>query len=110
MAVSKLPINNDFNDFKQSHTLDGGQYSLRFRYNKRNDTWYMTFLSDINQVLVGPKPCLSNVMQQTGRINPDAIPIGDIIFLDVSGNEVDCTQENFGDSINLFYQSVDGTF
>ena len=106
MAILKVPLNNDFNEFRQTQTLDGVQYSFRFRYNSRNDTWYLTIFSDSNIQLVGPKPCLSNIIHMAGRMNQKAFLLGDIIFLDVSGNEVDCTQENFGSSVTLFYQNV----
>ncbi len=107
MALFQIPLNNDFNDFSQVHGLDNKKYTFKFRYNKRNDTWYLQLLNDLNEVLIGAKPCLSNVIQYTGRLNRNALPIGDIIFVDVSVTGLDCTQENFGDAIKLYYQNVD---
>ena len=107
MTISQLTINNEFAAYQQSHGLDGQKFSFNFKYNGRNDTWYVEVLGDANQVLLGPKPCLTNVIQQTGRIKPYALPIGDIIFLDVADSGLDCTFDNFGSAIGLFYQNVD---
>jgi hypothetical protein len=107
MPVYQLPIFNDFNNFQQSQGLDGRRYTFKFRYNARNDTWYVELLNDSNEILLGPKPCLTNVIQQTGRIKPFALPMGDIIFLDVSGSGLDCTLDNFGDAVGLFYSNVE---
>ena len=107
MGLFRLPINNEFNNFIQSHGLDGRKFSFKFRYNSRNDTWYVELQGDANNVLLGPKPCLTNVISQTSRLKPYALPIGDILFLDVSNSGLDCTQENFGDAIGLFYANIE---
>jgi hypothetical protein len=106
MAVYKIVIKNRFEHYDISQGMDFEKYTFRFKYNKRNDTWYITVF-DINlNILSESIPCLTNVVQMTGRINADTFPIGDLIMFDVSGNGLDCTRDNFGTITQLFYSNI----
>lgn len=105
MAVSILPISNDDESYEQSYGIDSSTLTFQFRYNSRNDTWYMDILDEQNVVRFSGMPCLTNVITMTRRIDYSVFLTGEIIFLDLGVEGTDCTRENFGESITLAYQN-----
>jgi len=105
MAIFRLPITNDVESYEQSFGIDSKSFSFEFRYNSRNDTWYMNIFDEQNVIRFSGMPCLTNVINMTWRIDYLVLTTGDIMFLDLSSFEIDCTRSNFGSKVVMFYQN-----
>ena len=108
MSLFQIPLTNQVLLYSQIQGLDGTKYNIAFRYNSRNDTWYMTIADTNNNILIRSMPCLTNVIEMTNRLGsePSVFPIGELIFLDITTDaiaDLDCTEENFGQAVQLFY-------
>jgi hypothetical protein len=88
-------------------TLDQISYNLHFRYNKRNQTWYMDLFNELNEPVLYGLACLTNVINLIGRfVIIDFMQTGDIIVLDINGQGRDPTYDNFGSETGPYYGST----
>lgn len=108
MAIFQVPVNNATKLYQFVTSLDRTKLSLRIRYNSRNDCWYMTLIDQDNVTILESIPLLSRVIEmiQPYGILPD-IMYGDFIVQDTQDGTKDCTLDNFGDIVQLFYVNAD---
>lgn len=108
MALFRVPITNDTELYQFVTSLDRTKLSLQIRYNSRNDCWYMTLIDQDNVTILESIPLLSRVIEmvQPYGILP-VIMYGDFIVQDTQDSEKDCTLENFGGIVQLFYVNAD---
>lgn len=106
LSTIEIPIAED--TFYQVQVfLDEEKYNLRFRWNRRNETWYMDVFDIENNPILYSQPCLAGGGGMTYRFFiTDLMPYGDILTLDINGLGKDPTFEDFGDKTGPFYVSV----
>lgn len=100
-------IENGPSKYEFSSNLNGLRFYLEFKYNTRNDTWYMTIRDANRQTLLQGISCLTSVEEMTGRFALDEIPTdGEIQVSDSNDTGRDPTKETFGGDISAFYLSL----
>ena len=100
----QIPIDNNSGFYNQIQSFDGIKYNFSFRYNIRNDTWYLTITDADNNILLAAKPCLTNLVEMSGRFDGGIFPLGELFFLSLPG--FDCSAENFGEGVTMYYQNI----
>lgn len=104
MAVYNVPQINTSELYDRVVSLDLTKLIIRTRYNERNDCWYMTLSDENNNRLIDSLPILSNVINMTGMFKTMPLTMsGDFIAFDTQTARLDCTKENFGNIVKLFY-------
>jgi len=108
MKLFELPIENQGLEYYKFNTnLDGQNYGFRFRYNRRNDTWYVTIYDSNEQVVISDAAVLSYMHSMTARLGVSGfMPFGDLYCSDVNSGKEDPSYNNFGKVVKLFYMSL----
>ena len=104
MSLKKIPIFSDPKNYQINVAINGVNLNIRFRYNDRNDTWYMSIYDRNNTLLLSGIPTLSNVISMTDVyqvLSNDLI--GDFLFFDKTGKAQDVTSEDLGNQIELYF-------
>jgi len=101
MAVY-IPLRSDLTYFSLLVPLDGVNYTLQFRWNLRENAWYMDVLNEAGDtVLIGGIAIVVSyplASQFTGRSPP-----GIFAATDTTGENVDPGINDLGDRVKLFY-------
>jgi hypothetical protein len=94
--------------------LDGATFDLLFRWNGRDETWYLSIFSpqsaqntDGSRVpIVGGIPVLVGwpLLSLCQRLDA---PAGDFVAIDTSGQDEDPGQRDLGDRVVLLYYTAD---
>lgn len=101
-----IPFFNDVSNFREEVILDGFSYLFDFVWNEISEQWSMSIL------LPGEVPMVSGIFLVLGynlleihqHLN---IPQGDLFCIDTTGDEVEITRLNMGDTVKLVYTPVD---
>ncbi len=105
MAIIRLPVRVRDKAYEFRVELEGNFYDLSFRFNARDDHWYMDVSFDDVVQLVGVKVVHSArlleryIYKKVGN----KIPPGVMAVLDVTGADRDPDQTTFGDDVVLLY-------
>lgn len=70
--------------YQQQTNLDGDDYLLRFRFNSREQTWYLELLQTDGTLLAANLKLVCNSLLLANLVNTDP-PLGDFIVLDATG-------------------------
>lgn len=104
MATLVLPIRSDFKAYDFQIDLEGVIYTLDFGFNTRSGRWYMSIYDQAKEnLLIGDIPILINIPLHDQYID-ETLPPGRFIALDESGQNLEATDESFGNEIKLFYE------
>ena len=106
MATLRLPVKNGLPAYRFSVELDGVLYSFRFRWNVRDNHWFMDIIeADGSAVIDGVKVVNSDDLlsqfdhkQVTGNLPP-----GTFRVVDVNGANDDPDTTTFGEDVVLLY-------
>ena len=86
MTILKLPVRSDQPAYNMVVELDEGFYTLGFRYNARNDHWFMDIEFDGSRVLDAVKLVESEDLlahfaykQADGRLPPSTFQVTDTL-------------------------------
>lgn len=103
--ILQIPVDNLDYDQQFSVELDGVVYRMRICWNDRFGRYVLDLSDEFGTLLVGGIPLLAGESLLTPYTD-QAVPPGDLYLFDASGNDNEATQENFGESVFLMYQSV----
>ena len=108
MSTFKMfSVNQSDTDYEFIQNCDGQIYYFQIKYNKRNDTYYLTVLDSDRSVKLSGVAMLTNVVEMLHRFAlDDFMNFGEINICDVASNKFDPSFENFGDIVNNFYSSI----
>jgi hypothetical protein len=103
MAILEIPVRDDLPSYNFQITLEGIVFTLHFRFNVRDDRWYM----DVNDV--DDEPIVTGVKLLYGlplldRYKNERLPLGRFIILDETGEERNPTRDGLGVDFKLLYR------
>tara|TARA_B100001564_G_C20348034_1_gene537611 strand:+ start:294 stop:629 length:336 start_codon:yes stop_codon:yes gene_type:complete len=111
MPTYDLPVENNKTGNPTSYkiTLDDEDYNIRYTYNRRIDTWFLSISNADDSIVLEELPILLGVnpMIQTFAYT-ELLPFGDIQLFDDPGDHVEASLENFGTDKTMIYESVVG--
>lgn len=111
-----LPLRPDLDHYTEQLTLDGFKFDFLFQWNERDSTWYMSIFdpavpadTDGSRVAI-----LAGIAIHVGRglLNQFRMrerPLGEIIVLDSSNQDLDPGQRDLGERVQLVYLTQDET-
>ncbi len=109
-----IPIRPDLDHFEETVTLDGVSFDLLFRWNNRDDCWYLSiFDPTVEENADGSRtPTLGSIPILTGwallaQYRMRERPLGDIIVFDTSGQGLDPGRRDLGSRVLLVYYTAD---
>ena len=106
MATVVIPTSTTSQFYKQQTTLDGQNYTLKFKWNAREEAWYLDILTDAEVAITYGIKIVTDF--PLGRRNPDPLmPPGLLIAIDTSGTETPPAIDDFGTRVQLIYIEED---
>jgi len=105
MAVLEIPVRADFNSYSFLIDLDGSTYQLTFSLNGRANRWSMNIADAEGNPLVEGIRLLNDIILNAQFVN-DALPPGDFLIIDVTGEDKVPNKDNLGDDLRLVYSEA----
>jgi hypothetical protein len=106
MAVRLIPTES-YPDTTQQCDLDGVTYSLRLKWNQRDESWHLD-LSTLDGVPIAMGVKLVTRFPLLRRNLHPARPPGELYLLDAKGLDGAATLEEFGSRFGLYYVEASG--
>lgn len=107
MSVIVIPTRTDLTHYEFSQVLDGVSYVLEFRWNIREESWYLDIrLDDGTRVASGVKIVTDWALLR--GVRSASRPLGEFVAFDTSGNRQDPKIDNLGSVVKLFYFDASG--
>ncbi len=105
MATLQLPIRIEPASYIMTVELEGLFYDFSFRFNKRDNHWFMTIDNKSIRILSGIKVVhTEDMLLQFGYFQIDGrLPPGVFLIRDLKGSDRDPGRSNFGDEIIMLY-------
>lgn len=102
MAVLQIPVRNDIDLYNFTIDLESKTFGFQFRYNGRSSRWIFDLSDSLgNSIFTGVPVAVGNLPFY--KLQNESKPLGDIFFLDTSGNDLDPTQDDFGTRVIMIY-------
>lgn len=102
MSVFALPVRNDAPHFDFFTNLDGERYGFEFKWNEREERWYMSVLdSSGTDLLSGRKVVVG--LSLIGRFSSSALPPGRIMAVDTQGTDTAPGLNDLGQRVQVLY-------
>jgi len=100
-----LPLRTDLEHYDFSVELDGASYFIEVRYNSRNDSHYLS-ISDVEGVplLIGRRVVIDFPL--TRRFKNRALPAGEFMAVDTSGQGRDPGAGELGGRVQILYATA----
>ena len=109
MATQRIPVLNGLAPYHVQVDLDGTVYGLGFRWNARDNHWYLDFDQTTTPILEGVKVVNGlDLLSQFGHMVVDGrLPPGRFeVFDTVPSTYRDPDTTTFGDTVLLLYHEV----
>ena len=102
--MQTLPLVPSLPNYRFGTALDGVQYIFDFRWNSRDEAWYMAISSEDGTLIrTGIKVVLGIALG--GRVADSDFPTGAFFALDLSNAGVEATLDDLGERVAVVYQS-----
>ena len=106
MSVFLLPTRSDLPHFDFFTELDGTKYGLEFKWNEREESWYMSILDSEGTAILSGRKVVVN-WPLFSRFAVAGLPPGNIIALDTAGTETNPGLTDLGDRVQIYYFDSD---
>lgn len=106
MAMIELPVRFDIPAYSFRTDLDGTIYTLHFNYNRRMNRWMMGIGDAAGNDIVRGIVMLIN-WPLTLQYTNDAMPKGQFILVDESGEDKNPGRVDLGGDVKLLYQEAE---
>lgn len=90
--------------YTQKVTLDGQTFTLEFKWNIREEFWYMNLLNDDNVAIVSGIKIVTN-WPLLRRVTNEERPLGDFFAYDITDVGTEAGFEELGERVLLLYFS-----
>lgn len=105
MSLWNIPVRSTTDAFTEQVELDGLIYNMAFRWNARDQHWFLSMSIDDEPVLMGIKLTISDdLLSYARRILH--VPPGRLSVVDLDGLFRDPDATLFGDRVVLRYQDA----
>jgi len=102
MSVEILPITADVSNFSEEITLENVPFRFDFVFNNRSNQWSMSVLNiNLTPIVEGIKLVLNYGMFEQFRSYD--LPPGELYAIDSTGDEIEITRTNLGNTVLLIY-------
>ena len=105
MAILQLPISNTDANYRFKTRIEGVDYTFRFRYGRREDSWFMDIRSSEDVlILAGIRVVVGIDLTQSFKHLP--IPQGPILVENLENIFQEPDRDNFGTEVLMLYVEV----
>jgi hypothetical protein len=105
MALIEIPVRSDLKAYEFQIELDGGVYTLGFRYNERMDRWLMDIADGAGVEVLNGVVLLTNIPLTDDYVK-EGLPPGRFICEDRTGQSKDAGIDDLGNDVRLLYQEA----
>lgn len=102
MATFALPLSQDLPWYSFEVTLSQVSYTFEMRYNTRRNRWSLSILDSTEAAILVGLPLLIN-RDIVGQYLSFLVPLGTLLVLDDSGNNLQPTIQSFLTDHTLYY-------
>ena len=100
--IVQIPTSQHLAYYTQKTSLDGQTYTLEFRWNAREESWYLNILTDTEEtVAMGIKLVVDWSLIR--RVTDVKAPPGVLMAVDTTGSGVDPAFDELGTRVVLLY-------
>lgn len=108
----RIPTRSDLDFYEMQLTLDGSPFDLVFRWNARDEVWYLSIYDPaVAETVDGSRtPIIGSIPVFVGGpllslCRRRDRPLGELIAIDTQGNDEDPGRRDLGDRVVLLYYS-----
>lgn len=106
MATKIIPLDSTFDNFSITVELDSMVYGMDFKFDLRNERWYVDLFDSNNNLLLAGLPAMvSWPLLKQFEYRTD-IPKGVLYFLDQNGTEIEPGRFDLGARVLMIYQEA----
>lgn len=106
MAVISIPVRNDVLNYKFKIDLDGDLFTLRFKFNERQQTWHMDIMTgDTEEPIISGRPLITD-LNVFGRFKDARLPKGTFLMTALADDGSDPGRDSLGDTHQLLYEEA----
>ena len=105
IMFSEIPLKTNLYNFSQSVTLDGKNYTFRFNFKSRENTYIMDILDDNNEYIESGLSCAVDVQLNRRIVN---IMPGVLFFSSKDSSVSYADRTSLGTTVKLYYYLKDG--
>lgn len=106
MATLVVPLDDTYDHFTMTTTLDGTTYGMEFNFNPRDNSWYFNLLDNLGNLLLGSIPAIIGwplLVQFKYMTN---IPPGVLYFLDQTNQDLPPGRFDLGQRVLMVYEEA----
>lgn len=108
-----IPLRSDLDHYQETVTLDEVSFDFVFRWNNRDDCWYLSiFDPTVAEAVDGSRiPIIGSIPVLVGwallaQYRMRERPLGDLVAFDTSGQELDPGRRDLGSRVLLIYYTA----
>lgn len=106
METVIIPTRGDIANYDQSIELDGTVFILKFRYNSRDEAWYLS-VHDVDNVPIRSGLKLIPNLALLRQLVTEGRPIGELIVVDSRAIPLPPSLAELGSKVQLAYIGID---
>lgn len=106
MALFEIPIPQGVAFFTKRVPLDGTDYLFEFKYNQREDSFYLKILSGDGTHILGPFKIISNYPMFAFHRYAVGLPAGDLWAIAFKNEQASPGMNRLGSDISLVYDDL----
>jgi hypothetical protein len=106
MGLHTIPLRSDLEHYSLDVSLDGATYSLSFRWNRRDLSWWMGIADSAGNEILAPRKMVVD-WPLLSRLRKSTFPPGDFIVLDTANLGIDPGRDELGKRIQLVYADAE---
>lgn len=103
MTVLEVDTSQRLEVYDQQVELDGQVYTLTFRFNRRNNSWYMDIADEDNVHIASGRRCVVNSVLNGQFRYLSTNPPGALTVFDTTGRQAPPELNDFGSRVLLLY-------
>lgn len=97
-----IPLRTDLDHYSFEVQLDGVNFGFAFRWNARDESWWISFSNGLGEPLVSSLKAVVDV-PLLNRFRDYRLPQGTLMLLDTTGTGVSPGRDELGTRVQLVY-------
>ena len=103
MSVLVIPTRNDLGNYSIKVRLNEELFTLTFKYNERDTSWYFDIDTEAGASIVQGLKAVPNY-PVINNVRVEGRPAGEVVFLDSRADPQPPTQEELGEDVPMTYK------